>query len=161
MMSDACFEIVLFQPRIPQNTGNIGRLCVNTGSRLHLIKPFAFSLDDASLKRAGLDYWPYLDLKVHESWGDFLAFAGAGARLFIFSTKGEKVFWDAAFEPGDFLVFGNETEGLSPEIHEGFGDRLLTIPMYGEHARSYNLANSVAVALFEGLRRGRHMVSGH
>lgn len=151
------FEIVLFNPQIPQNTGNIGRLCVNTNSKLHLIKPLGFSLDEKYIKRAGMDYWNYVDLHIHESWS---AFADSKTRnsLFFFSTKTDKSFWNCSYSDGAkneavYLVFGNENKGLSADIYKDYSDRLYTIPMFGEHARSYNLANSVAIVLFEGLRR--------
>lgn len=149
---DMNFEIALFQPRIPQNTGNIGRLCVNTGSRLNLVKPLGFSLDEAYVRRAGLDYWPYLDLTLHECWMDFAA-QKPRERLCFFSTKAERSLWDCPYPDGAILVFGNETDGLPADIHAEFPGQFYRIPMPGEHARSFNLANSVAIALFEGLRR--------
>jgi len=148
------FNIVLVAPEIPQNTGNIGRLCVSTGSMLHLIKPLGFSLEDKYLKRSGMDYWPHLNLRVYEDWDEFIA-ANPEARLYFFSTHGETLFWDAEFADGDFLVFGNEGHGLPPEFYVKYQDRLLLIPMPGKFHRSYNLANSAAVALFEALRQNR------
>ena len=148
------FSIVLHQPQIPQNTGNLGRLCVNTGSRLVLIRPFAFSLDEKYLRRAGLDYWKHLDLVIHDSWEDFLD-ATNPDRLLFFSTKAEKCFWDHPYPDDACLVFGSETSGLPESIHEQFGDKFRRIPMDGVNSRSFNLANSVAIALFEGIRRTR------
>lgn len=151
------FEIVLFTPQIPQNTGNIGRLCVNTNSKLHLIKPLGFSLDEKYIKRAGMDYWQYVDLQVHENWD---AFAESKDRnsLFFFSTKTDKSFWDCSYSPDAkdkkiYLIFGSESKGLSAELYKDYSDKLYTIPMFGEHARSYNLANAVSIVLFEGIRR--------
>lgn len=151
------FEVVLFCPQIPQNTGNIGRLCVNTNSKLHLIRPLGFSLDEKYIKRAGMDYWKYVDLHIHENWDDFSASKDRKS-LFFFSTKTEKSFWDCSYgsnaeDETVYLIFGNENKGLSSEIYEKYSDNLYTIPMFGEHARSYNLANSVSIVLFEALRR--------
>jgi len=151
------FEIVLFSPQIPQNTGNIGRLCVNTASKLHLIKPLGFSLDEKYIKRAGMDYWKHVKLEIHESWSDF-ALSRNRDRMFFFSTKTDKSFWECPYENGVndepvYLIFGNENKGLSPELYESYADRLYTIPMFGKHCRSYNLANAVSIVLFEGLRR--------
>ena len=151
------FEIVLFSPQIPQNTGNIGRLCVNTNSTLHLIKPLGFSLDEKYIKRAGMDYWNYVDLHVYENWNAFASLKNRDS-FFFFSTKTDKSFWDCSYSSNEkdetvYLIFGNENKGLSPDIYRDYTDRLYTIPMFGEHARSYNLANSVAIVLFEGLRR--------
>ncbi|MCF7791307.1 MAG: tRNA (cytidine(34)-2'-O)-methyltransferase [Victivallales bacterium] len=151
-------EIVLFSPQIPQNTGNIGRLCVNTETRLHLIKPLGFSLDEKYIKRAGMDYWQYLKLEIHDNWK---AFANNKDRnsLYFFSTKTEKVFWDCDFSnlikqnKKIYLIFGSETFGLTEKLYNDFKDRLYKIPMYGNHCRSYNLSNSAAIVLFEYLRR--------
>ena len=148
----AQFNLVLVRPEIPQNTGAIGRLCVSTGTRLHLIKPVGFSLEDKYVRRAGMDYWQHLDLTIHEDWEAFLA-ANPGARLWFFSTKGETCFWDREFQDGDFLVFGSESCGLPGELYERYRDRLCIIPMEGDFYRSLNLANSAAVALYEGLRQ--------
>jgi len=153
------FNIVLVAPEIPQNTGNIGRLCVSTDSMLHLIKPLGFSLEDKYLKRSGMDYWPHLNLRVYGNWDEFLD-ANPGARLSFFSTHGEKSFWDETFRDGDFLVFGNEGHGLPPEFYEKYRERLLLIPMPGKFHRSYNLANSAAAALFEALRQNRKTGTG-
>jgi len=150
-------EIVLFEPQIPQNTGNIGRLCVNTDTKLHLIEPLGFSLDEKYIRRTGMDYWQYVSLNVHKSWSDFLKNVNDESSLFFFSTKGKKFFWDCPYKPEKnervYLVFGNETSGFSKEIYKKYADRLYTIPMYGKHCRSYNLANSVAIVLFEGIRK--------
>lgn len=146
------FNIVLVRPEIPQNTGNIGRLCVNTGCRLHLVKPLGYSLDDKYVKRAGMDYWPHLDLSVYEDWEDFLA-RNPEAEMYFFSTKTERVFWDCPYAPGGFLVFGNEGHGLPPDFYEKYHDRLYTIPMTGAHCRSLNLSNAAAVVTYEGLRK--------
>ncbi len=150
-------EVVLYHPQIPQNTGNIGRLCVNTGIRLNLIKPLGFSLEEKYIRRSGLDYWQHLNLKVHESWSDFEK-SVCKKSLYFFSTKTSRLFWECPYkssiknEPA-YLVFGSETSGLSQDIYEKYNDRLYTIPMYGKYSRSYNLSNSVSAVLFESLRK--------
>jgi tRNA (cytidine/uridine-2'-O-)-methyltransferase len=146
------FHVVLVAPEIPQNTGTIGRLCVCTDARLHLVRPLAFSLDEARIRRAGLDYWPHLDLQVHDSWDYFLATA-CPPRLFFCTTKTARSFYEVRFAPGDALVFGNETSGLPPAFYERYRDDLVTIPMPGRHARSHNLANAVSIVLYEALRQ--------
>ena len=147
-----CFHVVLVAPEIPQNTGTIGRLCVCTGARLHLIKPLGFSLDEASVRRAGLDYWPHLDLCVHDNWEAFLA-AAKPERMLFASTKGGRSFYEFQFAPGDFLVFGNEGHGLPESFYERYRDSLAIIPMPGAHARSHNLANAAAIVLYEAMRQ--------
>jgi len=146
------FNIVLIHPEIPQNTGNIGRLCVSTGSHLHLIKPLGFSLDDRYIRRAGLDYWKYLDLSVYENWDEFLE-KNNTEHLYFFSTKTEKSIWDCPMRPGDFLVFGNEGSGLPETFYVEYQEQLFTIPMPGKFSRSLNLANSAAIVLYEGIRK--------
>ncbi|MCP3968672.1 MAG: tRNA (cytidine(34)-2'-O)-methyltransferase [Lentisphaerae bacterium] len=146
------YNIVLFNPEIPQNTGNIGRLCVSTDTKLHLIEPLGYSLDDKYVKRSGLDYWSHLDLTIYKDWQDFLN-RNADAVLYFLSTKGKKVFWDCPFEDNCFLVFGSEGSGLPENFYENYADRIYTIPMTGKFHRSFNLANSVAITLFEGMRR--------
>lgn len=146
------FNIVLVAPEIPQNTGTIGRLCVCLDARLHLVKPLGFLLDEASVRRAGLDYWQYVDLTVHESWAAFLA-AAQPARLWLTSTKGQRTYLEAEFHEGDYLVFGQETAGLPPEFHARYSEQMITIPMPGRHARSLNLANAVAIVVYEGYRQ--------
>ena len=145
------FNIVLLRPEIPPNTGNIGRLCVNTNTSLHLVKPLGFSLDDKYIRRAGMDYWQYLDLTIHESVDDFLLYSENKPRYF-FSTKVNKTFYECPFKDDSFLIFGNEGAGLPPELYEQFREDIYTIPMPGSKARSLNLANSAAIVLFEGLR---------
>jgi len=145
------FNIVLICPEIPPNTGNIGRLCVNTNSNLHLVKPLGFSLDDKYIRRAGMDYWKHLNITIHESVEQFLSFSETKKRYF-FSTKVDKSFYQCPFEDGAFLIFGNEGSGLPSEFYNDFKKETYTIPMPGNKARSLNLANSVAIVLFEGLR---------
>lgn len=144
-------NIVLVEPEIPQNTGNISRTCALTGSTLHLVKPLGFSLEDRYLKRAGLDYWQYLKLALWDSFDDLLA-AHAGKRFFMATTKANIRYDQISYEMDDFLVFGRETRGLPDEILNRFPDTQIRIPML-DIGRSLNLSNSVAVATFEALRQ--------
>ena len=148
------FNIVLFQPEIPQNTGTIGRLAVSTNTRLHLIKPLGFSIEDKYLKRAGLDYWQHLDPSIYENWEDFLQKENP-QRMFFISTHGEKSFFDADFQEGDYLIFGRESAGLPQRFYETYRDDMLLIPMPGEFSRSLNLANAVSIVLYEAMRQNR------
>lgn len=150
----ANFEVVLVQPEIPPNTGSIARLCAATGTRLHLVKPLGFSLEDRYLKRAGLDYWPHVDLVVHDDWPGFLDRARP-ASLACFSARATRSYLDAPFLVGGsvFLVFGSETSGLPPAILETYPERVYRIPIFSEHVRSLNLSNAVSIVLYEGLRQ--------
>ena len=154
MSAHTPFRIVLVAPEIPQNTGTIGRLCVCTDSQLHLIRPLGFSLDESRIRRAGLDYWPHLDLHVYENWGEFLD-RNQPERMAFLSTKGGTSLYDRQFDPGDWLVFGNESSGLPAALYERHADDLYLIPMPGTHMRSHNLANAVSIALYEALRQTR------
>ncbi len=144
-------HIVLLEPEIPQNTGNIARTCAATGAELHLIEPLGFEISDRYLKRAGLDYWHMMSLHVYPSWHDFMA-VHPDVRLWFFTTKAPRDYAQAAYEPDDFLVFGRETRGLPEDLLAENYARCLRIPMRAE-ARSLNLSNSVAVALYEALRQ--------
>ncbi|MCU7373397.1 tRNA (uridine(34)/cytosine(34)/5-carboxymethylaminomethyluridine(34)-2'-O)-methyltransferase TrmL [Paucibacter sp. O1-1] len=148
------FNIVLVQPEIPPNTGNIIRLAANTGCRLHLIEPLGFSMEDKLLQRAGLDYHEYAPVLRHADWQAFLDQARPDpARMFAFTTRGSRHFGDAQWQPGDWLVFGSETAGLAPALRESFApEQRLRLPMRPEQ-RSLNLSNSVAVAVFEAWRQ--------
>ncbi|WP_341227052.1 tRNA (cytidine(34)-2'-O)-methyltransferase [uncultured Arcticibacterium sp.] len=146
------FNIVLIEPEIPNNTGNIGRLCLGTGSTLHLVKPFGFEISDKRLKRAGLDYWEHLEVIYYENVAEFFE-VNADKKMAFFSSHGEKSHWDLPYENDNFLVFGKESVGLSKEITNAHAEQLYKIPLYSEHIRSLNLANAVAVAVFEGLRQ--------
>ena len=146
------FHIVLFEPEIPPNTGNIIRLCANTGAQLHLVKPLGFSLEDKQLKRAGLDYHEYANLKVHENWEDCKA-ALAGHRLFAITTKGSTTHSHIQFKAGDAFVFGPETRGLSEEVRNEFtAEHRVRLPML-PNSRSLNLSNSAAILLYEAWRQ--------
>jgi tRNA (cytidine/uridine-2'-O-)-methyltransferase len=145
------FHIVLVEPEIPQNTGNIARTCAVTGARLHLIEPLGFSIDDAQLKRAGLDYWKDLQVQTYQNFEDFLR-ANAGARLWLLSTHAARRYSEAAFCDGDFLVFGKETAGLGEALLSRYADRTLRIPMR-EGQRSLNLSNAAALVVYEAIRQ--------
>lgn len=146
------FHVILYQPEIPPNTGNIIRLCANTGSQLHLIRPMGFELDDKQLRRAGLDYHEYAKVRVHDNFDACVAEL-SGARLFAFTTKGATPYHAVHFQAGDALLFGPESRGLPPDILASLPDRRrLRLPMLPEN-RSLNLANTVAVAVYEAWRQ--------
>lgn len=144
-------NIVLHEPEIPENTGNIGRTCVATDSVLHLIKPLGFVIDDKHLKRAGLDYWPKLKYFVYESYEDFLA-KNPDAKIFYATTKAKRCYSDVSFGPDDFIMFGKESAGIPEEILVDNEPTCIRIPMWGD-IRSLNLGNSVAIILYEALRQ--------
>jgi len=144
-------HVVLMNPEIPQNTGNIARTCAATGAKLHLIKPLGFELSDKYLKRAGLDYWHMMEYEVHENWGEFCE-KYPGARMHFASTKAPRSYCEAAYGEDDFLVFGRETKGLPEGMLKENYEACVRIPMK-EDARSLNLSNSVAVVLYEALRQ--------
>ena len=144
-------HIVLVAPQIPPNTGNVARLCAVTGARLVLVEPLGFSIADRQLKRAGLDYWDKVFVKLHLSFPDYLQ-AYPHARRFLFSARAPLSVWDARFEPGDHLVFGSETEGLSPEVLQGGSGQPVTLPMLPQR-RSLNLSTAVGIATYEALRQ--------
>jgi tRNA (cytidine/uridine-2'-O-)-methyltransferase len=146
------FNIVLVQPEIPPNTGNVGRLCLATGSHLHLVRPLGFSLEDRYLKRAGLDYWDEVSVTLWDSFEELAAQRLAGARAWYLTTKCRRPYWEAPLRAGDFLIFGRETKGLPEPLLEAHQDELLTIPMKPQ-TRSLNLATAVAIVLFEGMRQ--------
>jgi tRNA (cytidine/uridine-2'-O-)-methyltransferase len=146
------FHVVLIEPEIPPNTGNIGRLCLGAGARLHLVRPLGFSLDDRALRRAGLDYWKDVQVTLWDSFEQLREAQSKEARFFFLTTKTRAAYWDVAFEPGDFLVFGRETKGLPEPLLEANAERCLTIPMSGK-IRSLNLATSVGIVLFEAVRQ--------
>ena len=145
-------NIVLIEPEIPNNTGNIGRLSLATGSHLHLVKPFGFEITDARLKRAGLDYWQHLKVTTYESIDEFFQI-NKDQQLVFLSSHGKKAHWSIDFKDGLFLVFGKESVGLSKNIIENYNENLYSIPMYSEHIRSLNLANAVSIVVYEGLKQ--------
>ncbi len=144
-------NIVLVEPEIPQNAGNVARTCVLTNSRLHLIRPMGFSLDDRQLKRAGLDYWKWLEYYIHDSWNDFLA-KYTSESFYYFSIKGSKLYTDIIYEENGFLIFGSETRGLSPGLLQD-KKNVFRLPMAAKVERSLNLANTAAVVVYEALRQ--------
>ena len=147
------FNIVLVEPEIPANTGNIARTCALTNCKLHLVKPLGFSVDDKHLKRAGLDYWHLLDINYYENIEEFLTKHG-DKRLFLATTKAQKIYSDFHYQDGDFFLFGKETAGLPQWLRERYNDTCITIPMLDNpDARSLNLSNSAAIILYEALRQ--------
>ncbi len=146
------FNIVLVEPEIPQNTGNISRTCAATHTALHLVRPLGFEISDRTLKRAGLDYWRYLNVSYYDSFAELYEKYKDTANFYFFSTKGSKVYSDAKFKDGDFLVFGKETRGLPESLLKEHYDATLRIPMW-QDLRSLNLSNSVALSLYEALRQ--------
>lgn len=155
-MPDPRFNIVLINPEIPNNTGNIGRTAAATGCRLHVVHPIGFDMSEKARRRAGLDYWHLVDCVEHESWESFLR-TESPRRVWLYTTKSSRPHWQAEFLPGDYLLFGRETQGAGPEIHqwvcEQFGDaNRITLPMQSG-ARSLNLATAVCAAVYEGLRQ--------
>ncbi|MBL7661517.1 tRNA (cytidine(34)-2'-O)-methyltransferase [bacterium] len=148
------FQIVLVEPQIPQNTGSIARMTAATGCILHLIEPTKFQITDKNVKRAGLDYWPEVKLKIHKDWQAFLVAESPQVdQLWFFTTKGQAPYYKANFKAGDFLVFGSETQGLSPWFHQNYTDRRLVIPMDNPNIRSLNLATSAGIVLYEARRQ--------
>lgn len=144
-------NIVLIEPEIPNNTGNIGRLALGSGSHLHLVKPFGFQIDDSRLKRAGLDYWPHLSVTYYDNVDAFFKINKDKNMAFL-SSHGSKKHWDIPFQDDMFLVFGKESAGLSKSIIEANTNKLYKIPLYSEHVRSLNLANAVSIVVYEGLK---------
>jgi tRNA (cytidine/uridine-2'-O-)-methyltransferase len=146
-------HIVLVEPEIPPNTGNIARSCAATGAKLHLVKPLGFSIDDKTLKRAGLDYWPFVDLEVHESLAEFFD-KYKDMPIYLATTKGTRKYTDVNYEENAMLLFGRETAGLPRKLIEEFKDRTIRIPMSKDtRLRSLNLSNSANIVLFEALRQ--------
>lgn len=144
-------HLVLVEPEIPPNTGNVARTCVMTNTKLHLVEPLGFSLSDSAVRRSGLDYWQYLDLEIHPNFA-VLKKAYPENRFFYFTTRGTKYYHEITYRPDDFLIFGSETKGLSEDILEQ-AEQVLRIPMVDQIPRSLNLGNSVALVLYEALRQ--------
>ena len=145
------FNIVLIEPEIPNNTGNIGRLALASGSILHLVKPFGFEINDTRLKRAGLDYWKHISVKIYENINDFLSINKDKYMVYL-SSYAEKSYYSIDYKDDMFLVFGKESVGLSKDIITKNSDKLYKIPIYSNHVRSLNLANAVSIVVYEGLR---------
>jgi tRNA (cytidine/uridine-2'-O-)-methyltransferase len=150
------FKVVLIEPEIPQNTGNIGRLCLATQSELHLIEPMGFEITDSRLKRAGLDYWEHLKVKIHPGIDAFFEQLPPCAPLVFFEVDGGKSLYEHQFDPGSYLFFGKETSSIPHWIMNKYPDRVLRIPMFDARIRSLNLANSVSIALYEAIRQNQH-----
>ncbi len=144
-------NIVLIEPEIPNNTGNIGRLALASGSNLHLVKPFGFTIDDSRLKRAGLDYWQHLSVTYYENIEEFFIINKNKNMVFL-SSHGKQKHWDIPFEDNLFLVFGKESVGLPKSIIQTHSNQLYKIPLYSKHVRSLNLANAVSIIVYEGLK---------
>ena len=152
------FNVVLVEPEIPPNTGNIGRLCLATRSTLHLVKPFGFSLEDRQLRRAGLDYWEEVQQQLWDSFNALQQTQPADTRYFFLTTKARRTYYSVNFRSGDFLVFGRETKGLPHKLLAANTENCITIPMYG--TRSLNLATAVAIVLFEAVRQCAGFTTG-
>ena len=150
-------HVVLFEPEIHWNTGNAGRTCLAAGATLHLVRPLGFSLDDREVKRAGLDYWEHVDLRIWDGWDDLERALLSLGEPYFFSTKAKRLLWDAPFgQPKNIvLIFGRETGGLPSRIHEKYADRMLAMPIASPHVRSLNLSTSVGIAVYEVLRQRR------
>lgn len=152
-------HVILFQPDIAPNTGNVGRLCAYTGTRLHLVHPLGFEISDKHLRRAGMDYWKQLDVHEHASWEAFLAspVRPPDERIWLFTTRGETSHWDATFRDGDGLLFGKETAGAPEWLHAWVGPRRVTLPSFAPGLRSLNLATAVGIGTYEALRQVHHL----
>ncbi|HLV69199.1 MAG TPA: tRNA (cytidine(34)-2'-O)-methyltransferase [Xanthomarina sp.] len=148
-------NIVLIEPEIPNNTGNIGRLTLASGSHLHLVKPFGFEINNSRLKRAGLDYWPHVNITYYNNIQEFLRI-NKNANMVFLSSHGIKNHWDISFEDNLFLVFGKESVGLPKSLTEKYPDKLFKIPLFSEHVRSLNLANAVSIVVYEGIKHANH-----
>jgi tRNA (cytidine/uridine-2'-O-)-methyltransferase len=150
-------HVVLVQPEIHWNTGNAGRTCLAAGATLHLVKPLGFSLDDREVRRAGLDYWEHVDVRLWESWDEFERQLPSLGEPWFFSTKASGLIWDAPLGSAKdvVLIFGRETGGLAPPIHERYAGRMLAMPIASPHVRSLNLSTSVGIAVYEVLRQRR------
>jgi tRNA (cytidine/uridine-2'-O-)-methyltransferase len=153
--SENLFRVVLIEPEIPQNTGNIGRTCVGTNCELHIVGQTGFEITDTNLKRAGLDYWQHLTWYRHKTYQDWFSKVEDKSRVFYFTTKVKQTYYDIKYQKGDWLVFGKETKGLPPEIINNNLDQAVTIPQPGQ-VRSLNLATAVAISVYEGYRQINH-----
>jgi len=154
-------HVVLYEPDIPGNTGNVGRSCVATGTTLHLVGKLGFSLDDTHVRRSGLDYWEKVKLVKHKDWDAFVESLAPGAALYFFSKKAKRDFWTATFTPESYLIFGCETTGLPSTFQERYKNELFRIPMVPDSVRSLNLSTSVGVVLYEAIRQAGVVLDGH
>lgn len=144
-------NIVLFEPEIPNNTGNIGRLSLAAGANLHLVKPFGFELNDSRVKRAGLDYWKHISLTIYESIDDFYL-KNQNKKMVYFSSHASKEYWNVTYQEDLFLIFGKESKGLPKELIKLNSEKTYKIPLFSEHIRSINLANAVSIVVYEGVK---------
>lgn len=149
-------HLILYQPQIPQNTGNIGRLCAYTGTKLHLIRPLGFKIEDKHLRRSGMDYWKELNVEEHEDWDAFLSNENRPRRVWLLTTKSDRCLWNVKFQEGDGLLFGNEGNGAPPCVHEWAGNHRISIPSFNQGLRSLNLATSAGIVTYEALRQIAH-----
>jgi len=156
LVATPLFHIALLRPKIPQNTGNIGRLTLALGGRLHLVGPLGFRTDDRALRRAGLDYWPHLDWRRHADLAELERALGPDAQIFAFTTRAARSYTEASYRPGDCLLFGDEVSGLPQEVVDRAGARAVRIPLRGPQVRSLNLANAAAIAASELVRQLGH-----
>jgi tRNA (cytidine/uridine-2'-O-)-methyltransferase len=147
------FKIILFQPEIPQNTGNIGRLCAVTGAELHLIHPLGFTITDRHLRRSGMDYWKSLTVVNHDSWEAFVDSADRPQRVFLVTTRASRIYWDVPFLPGDAFLFGQESAGCPQHVHDWAADNRITVPRLNPNMRSLNLSTCAGIVLYEALRQ--------
>jgi len=152
-MSSPIFHIVLIEPEIPQNTGTIGRMCLAVGARLHLIKPLAFDIDEKAVRRAGLDYWKFIDLEVHESIEDFLKTVPSDAQKIFVETRRDRTIYDVKFQRGSYLFFGKETTGIPKNLLETYAADVASIPMFDDRVRSLNLSNCASIVAYEAIRQ--------
>ncbi len=150
--TEPLLHVVLVAPEIPPNTGSIARLCAATYTRLHLIRPLGFSLDDRYLKRAGLDYWPYVDVRIYDDWQQFVGSRGP-MQIHLFSARATRRYVEAHYAAGDYLVFGSETKGLPPDLLAAHPDDTYVIPIFNPRVRSLNLSNAVSIVVYEALRQ--------
>ena len=155
MKRDPVFHVVLIEPEIPQNTGTIGRMCLAVGAKLHLIKPLAFDIDEKAVRRAGLDYWKFIDLEVHESADAFFKVLPPTAQKVLVETRRDRTIYDVKFQPGAYLFFGKETTGIPKQILEAHSADIASIPMYDDRVRSLNLSNCASIVVYEAIRQIR------
>ena len=149
-------HLILYQPQIPQNTGNIGRLCAYTGTKLHLIRPLGFKIEDKHLRRSGMDYWKELNVEEHDDWDAFLSNENRPRRVWLLTTKSDRCLWNVKFQEGDGLLFGNEGNGAPACVHEWAGNHRIRIPSFNQGLRSLNLATSAGIVTYEALRQIAH-----